>query len=118
MRRQCRHGNGNRLRLGFHAAERACVEMDGPSSLEARGRGQRCFIARALSKGPPGQIRGVALLPDFGVDQEAEPEGLQDPKDQALGPVKNSKTEEVAIHEQSEGSDKEWHSIVLLPEES
>src|SRR6185437_13784712 len=59
----------------------------------------------------------VALLPQLGVHQEAEPESLQHPEDQALGSIQKSETKEVAVYEQRKRPDEKRHAVVSFAQE-
>ena len=56
----------------------------------------------------------MALFPDLGVHEKTEPEGLQDPEDEALRSVEKAKPEKVAIYKKGKRTHEERHAIVFL----
>lgn len=64
------------------------------------------------------QTFGMPFLPDFRVYQKAEPERLQDPEDEALGPVQNTQAEDIAVREKREWPHEKRHAIVLPPQKA
>jgi len=73
---------GNRV-PGANPSRKACLAQ--------RGRGPfGALIARWFERGALGQARSVSLLPDFGIHEKTEPEGLQDPEDEALSSVEKA----------------------------
>ena len=62
------------------------------------------------------QVCRVALLPDLGVHEKTEPEGLQLPEDESFGTVEEAKPEEVAVDKQSKRTHEQRHVVVFLAE--
>lgn len=56
----------------------------------------------------------VPVLPDLGVHKKPKPKRLQDPENEALGPIQKSQPQEVAIGKQSEWPYKERQLVIFL----
>ena len=57
-----------------------------------------------------------SVLEQLGVDQEAEPEGLQGPKDEAWASIKEAQAKEVAVEEEGKGTN-EQRCVIVEPAE-
>jgi hypothetical protein len=56
-------------------------------------------------------IHSAALLPEFCINKEAEPEGLQYPEYEALGSIELTETKKIAIDDRAKGPIKSGNRL-------
>ena len=56
----------------------------------------------------------VPFLPDLGIDQEAEPESLQNPENEPFRPIQKTQLEEIPVSKEREGPHEQRKAVVLF----